>query len=123
MLLGVTAGAILSRVCGGASGNLTGKLITVGCFIAFVAIRFKATLVTKNNTINPMVTLSKNDPDPRLPNTVCEAPLPNDAPIVAPFPCCTNTSAMTHTAASTCIIKIYTSANQGLSQAKCLGPC
>src|SRR5579883_1358309 len=53
-----------------------------------------------------MVSLNKNEPEPRLPNTVCEAPLPNAAPMVAPLPCCTSTKAMMQTAMNTCIKKI-----------------
>lgn len=44
-------------------------------------------------TAAPTVTLLRNVPGPRLPNTVCDDP-PKDAPISAPFPACKRIAAI-----------------------------
>jgi hypothetical protein len=95
MLLGVTAGFTFA---GFSIAGKVGNTICVSVLKTLLAIWFKVMLVVKNNSKKPSVTRNKNEPEPRLPNTVWEAPLPNAAPIVAPLPCWTNTKAITETA-------------------------
>lgn len=48
-------------------------------------------LVMKNNAARAAVARDKKEDDPRAPNTVADAPLPNAAPASAPRPCCIST--------------------------------
>jgi hypothetical protein len=61
-------------------------------------------LLTKNSVANTAVAWLKNEADPREPNTVADAPLPNAAPASAPLPCWSSTSTITPIASSTSMV-------------------
>src|SRR5690606_33245521 len=58
-------------------------------------------LVAKKTTVSKVVVRVRKLPLPTLPNMVCDAPLPKEAPISAPLPRWRSTSPVTPMAAST----------------------
>ncbi len=63
----------------------------------------------KNTAARTAVVRDKKLADPVAPNKLPDAPLPNAAPMSAPFPCCSKTSPMTPNADNNCttIIKVF----------------
>src|SRR5690606_9794680 len=68
----------------------TGIGIPSTCNELFLAIIARPKLVQKKIVAKIAVARVKKLPLPSLPNTVCDAPLPKDAPAAAPLPCCNN---------------------------------
>ena len=48
----------------------------------------------KNTVASTAVDRLRKFAEPEAPNRLPDDPLPNDAPMSAPFPCCSSTSAM-----------------------------
>src|SRR6476620_6612713 len=65
-----------------------------------------ATLVTKNTVARSAVVRDRKLAEPAAPKRLPDDPLPNAAPMSAPFPCCSNTKPQTAIAASTCSTKV-----------------
>ncbi len=92
----------------GKSDDLAGAESSVTLFpsVLFPEIYASDRLVIKNPAASAAVVRVRNDAAPRLPNTVCEAPLPNAAPMSAPLPCWISTSTTKAIAINTCITRI-----------------
>src|SRR3990170_5425916 len=90
-----------SGALGAAGTSLGGAGVSVfaGCSITTLFVTLVGTVCCAYNQASPRLERKKTVPriavlrvrklaEPRLPNKVCEAPLPKDAPMSAPLPCC-----------------------------------
>lgn len=93
------AGAAGASAAGGGAGW---RSITLRGVLPRPAKIASVRLVTKNTVARIAVVRLRKFAEPRAPKTVDEAPLPNAAPMSAPFPCCSSTSTTSATATNRC---------------------
>ena len=103
-------GAGVAAVGVGATGAVAGAELVTGARLyrscaCFLARKARLRLVKKKIVVRKAVDLVRKFADPDAPNTVLDAPAPNDAPASAPLPCCSRIKPIMPRATKICTTK------------------